>query len=122
MKNNNRQMGTRMEQIAARWLESQGAQILEQQYRSHHGEIDLIYQEEGQLVFGEVKFRTTERYGSPAEAVDLRKRQRLVYTAETYMLQHGLRDVPVRFDVIEMTEQDGQLYIRVLRDAFRPGE
>jgi putative endonuclease len=111
-----------MELTAARWLESQGAQILEQQYRSHHGEIDLIYQEAGQLVFGEVKFRTTERYGSPAEAVDLRKRQRLVYTAETYMMQHGLRDVPVRFDVIEMTEQDGQLYIRVLRDAFRPGE
>ena len=111
-----------MEQTAARWLESQGVRILAQQYRSHHGEIDLIYQEDGQIVFGEVKYRTSEQYGMPADAVDFRKGQRLVYTAETYILQHGLQDMPVRFDVIEMMEQNGQLYIRVLRDAFRPGE
>lgn len=111
-----------MEHAAARWLESRGAHVLEQQYRSRHGEIDLIYEEEGQLVFGEVKYRTSQRYGTPAEAVDAVKRRRIAYTAQTYMLQKGINDVPVRFDVIEMMEQDGQLYIRVLKDAFRPGE
>ena len=115
---NKRRKGTAMEELAARYLVREGCELLERQYRSRFGEIDLILREGEELVFAEVKSRTSLAYGTPAEAVDAHKRARLRLTAEAYCEQHGIADVPMRFDVVEILEQNGKRFIRVLRNAF----
>ncbi len=107
-----------MEELAARYLVREGAELLERQYRSRYGEIDLILREGESLVFAEVKYRTSLAYGTPAEAVDARKRERLRLTAEAYCQEHRIAETPMRFDVVEILEEGGRRYIRVLRNAF----
>ena len=70
MKQNNRAVGTAYEQIAGRFLEKKGFQILEYNYRCRAGEIDLIARDREYLVFCEVKYRRTKSAGSALEAVD----------------------------------------------------
>ena len=107
-----------MELVAARWLESQGCSILERQFRSLYGEVDLIYQHGEDLVFGEVKYRASTAYGFPGEAVDERKQQRIRRSALWYCKQQEQMDRSVRFDVIELLKRGDQLYIRWLQNAF----
>lgn len=116
---NKRQAGTRMEEVAARWLMSRGCSILARQYRTPYGEVDLIILEEQTLVFAEVKYRGSARYGSPAEAVNWQKQRRLVRSGLWYCQKEQISaDRPVRFDVIELVRQDEQLQIRQIRNAF----
>ena len=117
---NKRHIGTRMEEIAAAWLEKQGNRILEHSYRGAGAEIDLIYEEGQTLVFAEVKYRSSVRYGRPAEVVDDRKRRRIVQAASLYAQRQGRLSDAIRFDVIEMVQIEGQLYIRQLKAAFIP--
>ncbi len=107
-----------MELVASRWLERHGCRILERQFRTAYGEVDLIYQHGEDLVFGEVKYRASTAYGLPGEAVDARKQQRIRRSALWYCKQLGDLDRPIRFDVIELLKQGEQLYIRWLRNAF----
>ena len=74
MKQNNRAVGTAYEQIAGRFLEKKGFQILEYNYRCRAGEIDLIARDREYLVFCEVKYRRTKSAGSELEAVDTKSR------------------------------------------------
>ena len=74
MQKNKRKVGAFYEEIAADYLVSQGVMILERNYRNWLGEIDLIgMTADGWLIFVEVKYRSTERSGSPLAAVDGRK-------------------------------------------------
>lgn len=107
-----------MEKVAARWLQQQGCRILEMQYRTKGGEVDLIYEDGDELVFAEVKYRTSQEYGMPAEAVDARKQQHIIRGATVYAKLHQRLNDPMRFDVIELLEQGGTLYIRQIRAAF----
>ena len=107
-----------MEKIAAKWLEKQGCRILEMQYRTKGVEIDLIYEDGDELVFGEVKYRSGDAYGMPSEAVDERKRQHILRGAAIYAQQHHRLEDPIRFDVIELLEQGETLYIRQIPSAF----
>ena len=115
---NKRAKGTEMEELAARYLVREGAELLERQYRSRFGEIDLILREGEELVFCEVKYRTSLAYGTPAEAVDTRKRMRLRLTAEAYCQERNVSDRPMRFDVVEILQMNGRRYIRTIRNAF----
>ena len=117
---NKRHIGTRMEEIAAAWLEKQENRILEHSYRGAGAEIYLIYEEGKTLVFAEVKYRSSVRYGRPAEAVDDRKRRRIVQAAALYAQRQGRLSDAIRFDVIEMVQIEGRLYIRQLKAAFIP--
>lgn len=111
---NRREKGNRGEDAACRAMEAAGIDVLERNYRRPGGEIDIIAREGATLLFVEVKARDSLRFGRPAEAVDRVKQRRIVHTAMCYLAEHGLEDVPVRFDVIEVLP-DG---IRHLRDAF----
>ena len=73
---NKRAVGENYEQMAARYLQSQGARIVECNFHSRKGEIDLIMWESGYLVFVEVKYRRDGQTGDPLEAVDREIRQR----------------------------------------------
>lgn len=100
---NRRGFGTEGEYDVHDYLVGQGYQVLEMNYRRGPGEIDLIARQGRTIVFIEVKRRTTDRYGRPAQAVTPAKRRRIVYTAVCYVRERGLTDVPLRFDVVEVT-------------------
>jgi putative endonuclease len=87
------------EELARTYLESRGLATRERNYRTEYGEIDLIMQDQDVLVFVEVKYRTSDRYGNPLEAVSPRKQAKLKQIARRYIAQLGYEPV-CRFDVI----------------------
>ncbi|WP_339136850.1 MAG: YraN family protein [Candidatus Electrothrix sp. GW3-4] len=103
------------EDLAAQYLEQQGYTILERNYRLRIGEVDIIARDGEDLVFIEVKTRRTKRFGSPFEAVDIRKQQQIVKIASAYV--HG-REIPVRFDVVAVHLSKQGVRIEVLKNAF----
>jgi putative endonuclease len=94
----NRWLGERGEREAVRHLRRMGLRVITRNYRTTHGEIDLIARDGDCLVFVEVK---TRRRGEPAEAVTLEKQRRLTAAAVHFLKRHRLLDrVPCRFDVV----------------------
>ena len=115
---NLKQVGATGEDLAAAHLKKQGYQILERNYRTPIGEIDLIARHQGALVFIEVKTRRSRRFGSPQEAVHPAKQERLRNLAEYYLQQQGLGEVTVRFDVVGILWQEGKPQVEVIPGAF----
>ncbi len=113
--------GRRAEQDACDYLERQGLRLVERNYRCARGEIDLIMQDRDALVFVEVRYRRSHRYGSGAESVDWRKQGKLLTTAAYYLLGHPkAARRPCRFDVITLTGQDnGRAHIDWITNAFQ---
>ena len=125
MPRNHKAFGAQGEMATAAFLESHGYRLVDANARPvggrARGEIDLIAWHGHCLVFIEVKSRRCARgaQGTPAEAVDLRKRRQLVFLATVYLARHGLDDVPCRFDVVEVIEgSDGFAHFRLLPNAF----
>ena len=112
---NNRKIGAEKEKKAGRYLETQGYHILEYNFYSRYGEIDLVAKDGEYLVFAEVKYRSSIRYGFPEEAVDYRKQYRIRKTAMLYIAKNEKSfDCPVRFDVISILGTK----ITHIKDAF----
>lgn len=106
-KNNNRKTGAIYEKRAVALLEQKGYQILEKNFCSRYGEIDIIAMDKGTLVFVEVKYRSNTHMGMALEAITSKKQRRLVRTAEYYRYCHNQYHVPCRFDLIAFDkEQD----------------
>lgn len=98
---NKRSAGKEKEDLAASYLQKQGYRICERNFRTRFGEIDLIAEKDSALVFVEVKYRSSDAYGDPLAAVDLRKQRRICRTGLAYYAANGYREeVPCRFDVI----------------------
>jgi len=93
-------LGKSGEQAAAEYLESCGLRILDRNWRSADGEIDIVATERHVLVVCEVKSRSGLRYGSPLEAVSRAKRSRLRRLAVQWLNAHGVRFEQVRIDVV----------------------
>ena len=111
---NKRQVGSDYEKLAAEYLEACGFQILSCNYRCRYGEIDLIARDGETLVFCEVKYRSDTRKGEPSEAVGTKKQQTIYRCAAAYLQEHGIGDLPCRFDVVSILGRE----IRLIRDAF----
>ena len=112
-------LGSRGEALAWNFLRKQGYSILEKNYRTRFGEVDVIARKEGVLIFLEVKTRRDSRFGLPEEAVDWRKRQKLARVAQAYLQAEGLENRPARFDVLSVTwngEEEPRFFL--LEDAF----
>lgn len=117
---NRAQTGIYGENAAARYLVNGGYRILVRNYRSRFGEIDIISQKDGFIVFTEVKTRTENSLLLPREAVDRKKRERIVKTAMCYLAKTSSRLQP-RFDVMEITIAKGStriLHIQTIENAF----
>ena len=99
---NKREAGAVGENAAAVFLESRGMKILARNFRRPTGEIDLIARDGKNVVFVEVKRRSSLRYGRPAEAVNRTKQLHILRTAMLCLAENRLEDAPVRFDVIEV--------------------
>ncbi|MFO7310511.1 MAG: YraN family protein [Bacillota bacterium] len=115
--------GRLAEAAAAQTLTALGYQILTRNYRCRRGEIDLIARHGSFIVFVEVKAR---RRGIPdsLEAVDARKRRRMVRAAMEYLAERRLLGAPVRFDVAAVLLDDlgRPMDVHVVQDAFWAGE
>lgn len=111
--------GHAAETAACRHLEGSGLLLIARNYRSPFGEIDLVMRDGESLVFVEVRFRSTENFGTPAETVGSRKQQRLRATAEHYLQHHPKESQnPCRFDIVAITDDRSAAKIDWLRNAF----
>ena len=108
-----KKLGENGEKQAVTHLKKSGFKVIERNLHTPFGEVDIVAKRGDVFVFCEVKTRTSDAYGSPAEAVNRDRRQRYIRAAEYYMKEIG-PDVTVRFDVIEVT-QDG---INHIENAF----
>lgn len=108
------------EQLAARHLYRRGFRLLEQNYACDIGEIDIIAEDRGTVVFVEVKTRRTLTSGTPEEAVNREKRRRIRRAAQWYLKAWQRWPQRVRFDIvgIELDENDNVTAIRHTPDAF----
>jgi putative endonuclease len=92
-------LGAVGEERAAAWYLARGYQVVARNWRCRDGELDLVVTGHGQVVFCEVKTRTSERYGLPAEAVTARKQQRLRGLAARFLRENPQAATALRFDV-----------------------
>ena len=107
------------ERAARQFLQQKGLHFLTANFRSTRGEIDLVFREGGNLIFVEVKTRSSEDWTRPAAAVDVRKRRLLSQTALDYLKLLKNPPVKFRFDIVEVLLADGAVReIRHLPDAF----
>ena len=107
------------EETAARYLKGRGARILERNYRTPVGEIDIIARYKRQLLFVEVKTRRSKLFGSPLEAVGAHKQRQIIRTAQWYLSDSDSGKLQPRFDVLAvMPGKDGEAQIEHLENAF----
>jgi len=119
MLNSRQRLGQRGETLACRHLKKQGYQILEQNYRTRLGEIDIIARQGDSLVFVEVKTRRSARYGSPALAITPQKQKKLSVNALSYLKYTRQMDSRARFDVVLIrTGSSGAPEVEIIQNAF----
>ena len=117
------ELGKRGEALAWNFLKREGYTLLEKNFRTRFGEVDVIAEKKGTVVFLEIKTRTNDRFGLPAEAVDRRKREKLSRAAEAFLQARRLENRPARFDILSIL-WDGRSGPRfsLIEDAFLLGE
>lgn len=113
------EIGKEGEEIGEQYLLQQGYAIIEKNYRSQQGEVDIIARDGEFLVFVEVKNYSFRSYGSPLGAVRKNKRQSVIHAAETYLYRKHIKNTYCRFDVIAIyRRRDGSREIELYKNAF----
>jgi putative endonuclease len=107
-------VGGDKERLACAYLQGCGLRLVARNYRCRRGEIDLIMRDRDILAFVEVRYRASTRFGTPAETVSPKKRQRLAAAAADYLARHPTT-LACRFDVLSIT---GTNEIDWIRNAF----
>lgn len=114
-----RQFGISGEDAAIQHLLENGYRIVQRNFSTRIGEIDIIAEDGKVLVFVEVKARKNSHFGSPFEAVTPKKQKKISMVALEYMSKNGLADVEARFDVIGISQtRNGNLHIELLKNCF----
>ena len=113
-------LGAVGEDLAARFLCTEGYRIIERNYGYSGGEIDIIATEGEVLAFVEVKTRSSLAHGPPELAVDYRKQRLLQRTAERFIVEKRLRRPIFRYDIVAVVVKgtDGQPEIKLVKNAF----
>lgn len=112
----NKEKGSFGEKLAVQFLKKKGYKILEKNFTTDIGEIDIIAVDGSQVVFVEVKTRLDDRMGLPAEAVEYRKQSKISKVASQYIKKHQLYSISSRFDVVDIQLSDNK--ITHYEDAF----
>lgn len=119
---NNKEIGKLGEDIAHNFLMKEGYIILERNFQCRTGEIDIVARDKKYVVFIEVKARSSFIYGSPAEAVNIFKKNKIINTANYYIKRKMIYDfnIQFRFDVVEVyINRNGECKsINLIKDAF----
>jgi putative endonuclease len=118
-------LGERGEDFAARYLKRLGYHVVGRRVDLHVGELDIVAVDNNAdrgrtVVFVEVKTRASDAAGTPAEAVDDLRQQRMTRAALAYLKSHGLLEYPARFDILAITWPNGekQPAVEHIKDAF----
>lgn len=114
-------LGRLGEELAARELTRRGYEILARRYRTKYGEIDIVARDHDTIVIVEVKTRDGRAFGTGADAVTARKRDRMLRMGTDYLLRRQLAGSPCRFDVVQVCLDSGVPRIDVFRNAFDVG-
>ena len=113
-------LGDEGEQIAYDYLLSLGWQIIERNFHSSQGEVDIIAKDREFLVFVEVKNYSFASFGTPVGAIRAAKKKSIIHAAQTYLQKKGISDVYCRFDVISIyRNSEGKKTIELYKDAFQ---
>lgn len=111
----NRVLGLKSEQVASEFIKNKlKFKILEQNYKNKIGEIDIIALDKKTIVFIEVKYSSTKKFGYPRERVNIYKQQKIRNVATGYLKANNKLDSLVRFDVVEVIDND----IEYIPNAF----
>jgi putative endonuclease len=115
---NNRLSGAWGEELALRYLTRRGYVLIERNYRTRYGELDLILRHRNTIVFAEVKLRRGTGFGDPLEAVTPRKQAAIRLLAEQYLSEKEPEFDALRFDVVGILVGSGAPRVLHLEDAF----
>lgn len=116
-----KKLGRVGENLAAKYLESQGYKIIVQNFRIRSAEIDIIAEIDGTIIFVEVKTRSNTRHGLAAEAVNVRKQKKIIEAASVFLQDEKYFDSACRFDVIEIYSAGKNFEINHIENAFEVG-
>ena len=118
MLNQRQKFGKDSESVAVRHLKKNGYKILQQNYRTKLGEIDIIAKDKNTLVFVEVKARKTLHFGSPKWAVTPKKQKAISKVALYYLKATRQHNVSARFDVVAISSLQNNPRIEIIKNAF----
>ena len=110
--------GKKSESRAAIYLKQQGYRIIEQNYRTRMGEIDIIAKDNETIAFIEVKSRSSAAFGNPKYAVTLQKQRKISKLALQYLKSTHQSHVRARFDVVAIFSNSGRDTIELIKNAF----
>ncbi len=114
------QLGQEGESAAIDFLKKKSYRILEKNFRSKLGEIDIIAEQNGVIIFIEVKARSNHEFGHPFTALTPAKQKKIIQTAQGFLAQKRIVNKPVRFDVVALTAESSNSWkIELLEDAFQ---
>ncbi|HEY0720354.1 MAG TPA: YraN family protein [Gammaproteobacteria bacterium] len=110
--------GAQAEQAACDHLSAQGLRLHARNYHCRSGEIDLIMRDGDTLVFVEVRYRSSTRFGGAAASIDMAKQQKLIRAAQTFLSEQRLTNTPCRFDVVTVHPHDGTMRVEWITNAI----
>ncbi|MGB5156781.1 YraN family protein [Desulfobacterium sp. N47] len=110
--------GKEGESLAVLYLKKHGYKIIEQNYRTKLGEIDIIAKEKNTLVFVEVKSRNTGHFGSPKYAITPKKMRKISMVALYFLKETKQSGVKARFDVVSISPGEKEPEIEIIKNAF----
>ena len=113
------QLGEKGEQLALAFLRELGYETIVANWRERKFEIDIIALDQNEIVFVEVKTRSSEMFGRPEEAVTLKKQEHLIEGADFYIQENEI-DLESRFDVVSIILNSNKEEIRHIKNAFYP--
>ena len=123
MYKNNLLVGKIGEDVAAELLRKNGYRILARNYKTRLGEVDIVAEDKGTLVFVEVKTRQSYKFGMPAEAVSKAKQYQIIKAASIFLQEKKLFDKFARFDVVSvMYSSSGEHKVELIKNAFETEE
>lgn len=106
------------EEIACEYLEEIGIDVIDRNYYTNSGEIDIIAKEKNEYIFIEVKTRLSKKYGTPIESINQRKQKNFVSASKYYIHMNKLENKFIRFDVIEIYINGPKRLINHVRNVF----
>lgn len=106
------------EMEATKYLKKNGYEIICNNFRCQQGEIDIIAKDKNEIVFIEVKTRSSKNYGEPREAVDKNKKKHIMDTAKYYLYKEHKENSYVRIDVIEVYIKKDKIILNHIKQAI----
>lgn len=111
-------LGIRGENLVKEHIQKLGWQVLVMNYHARFGEIDIIARDRDEIVFIEVKTRSSTAYGEPEESVGYSKFHKMIKTAQFYLLSKHLEQSPYRFDLFTVKKNRDGMYIEHFKNIF----